>query len=253
MNPVNEAACGYVSVEQFVDELLQKYRGVGMITDAVSYGYRTGWLEDQDVVGRKQPLRRSSAARILHQFMRYELHEQDEINISPAGRLQDLYDCRSCVMHIAQVYIKGIMDGCYHQEERFVFGMDDNLLKKEANSILNCVFHKEERSPRVEGNQTLVEAEVISLKQAEELLQTKKDVLLIDVRTNNEFLTGHMKNAVNIPLAAMLKNPYAVSSRRDQYLLLYCTEGHKSSIAAQCLLQAGYEKVYSFAWENEKI
>ena len=35
---------------------------------------------------------------------------KDLDNIDPAEILRDLYDCRVCVNHIAQIYLRGIMD-----------------------------------------------------------------------------------------------------------------------------------------------
>ena len=70
---------------------------------------------------------------------------------------------------------------------------------------------------------------------------------MIDVRSPAEFTTAHLKNAINIPLISILKNPYAVSERRDRMLLLYCSDGYQSDMAAQCLKDAGYEKVYGEA------
>ena len=60
--------------------------------------------------------------RIIHQFMKIELGVPDLPDISPANALADLYTCHTCVNHIAQVYLRGIMtaqtverDGVEHQ------------------------------------------------------------------------------------------------------------------------------------------
>ncbi|MCR4832538.1 MAG: hypothetical protein K5900_03090 [Butyrivibrio sp.] len=54
---------------------------------------------------------RSDAARILHLFVKNVLEIRDIEDITPAGVLRDLYDCRVCVNHIAQVYLRGLMQG----------------------------------------------------------------------------------------------------------------------------------------------
>ena len=59
--------------------------------------------EDDVVVTRK------ICAVILHSFLQQINHEKDEIDISSAMVLKDIYDCRICANHIAQVYVKGIM------------------------------------------------------------------------------------------------------------------------------------------------
>ena len=59
---------------------------------------------------------RKTAAVLLHIFLLTELKEPDESDISGASILRDLYDCRVCVNHIAQVYLKGIMEACDYRE-----------------------------------------------------------------------------------------------------------------------------------------
>ena len=49
----------------------------------------------------------------------------------------------------------------------------------------------------------------------------------------------------------LLKNPYAISERRDIHILLYCEKGYMSETAASSLVRAGYEKVSYFAWDSE--
>lgn len=74
------------------------------------YGHVKGWLEDQDEVNCDNPLDKRTAARILHQFLKIELHRPDAPDITPAQALQDLYTCRVCANHIAQVYVQGLME-----------------------------------------------------------------------------------------------------------------------------------------------
>ena len=68
-----------------------------------------GVLETGDLSESFEEIDRRSAARILHNFMRIVLGIKDEPDISKAYILKDLFDCRVCVNHIAQVYLKGVM------------------------------------------------------------------------------------------------------------------------------------------------
>ena len=239
----------FVTIEQFVNDLIKQFGKDE--ENVISYGYRTGWLEDQDVTGKAQVLERRTAARIVHQFMRFELKEQEILDISIAGKLQDLYDCRSCVMHVAQVYSKGIIDGILNPDGRLIFGMKEPVSEEESEMVLERLFHPEKRQSKAAMPEKVKEVEVLTLEQAREYLRTDKDALLIDVRPLHEFQEQHLKNAMHIPLNDILKNPYRVCMRRDRCLLLYCEEGFQSEIAAECLLNAGYEKVCSFAWKCE--
>ena len=79
------------------------------LNELLRYGHFRGWLEDSDERHPENFLNRQTAARIIHQFMVVELHMSDVADISAAEKLRDLYICRVCANHIAQVYLRGIM------------------------------------------------------------------------------------------------------------------------------------------------
>lgn len=104
-----------ISVGQFVSRLFelrfQTTTTTGTTTESIlRYGHFRGWLEDQDERKPAAPLNRQTAARIVHLFLLIECEVPDLPDISPATRLRDLYTCRACAEHIAQVYTRGIMD-----------------------------------------------------------------------------------------------------------------------------------------------
>ena len=79
------------------------------LPELLRYGHFRGWLEDSDERQPQAPLNRQTAVRITHQFMLIELKIPDLADISPAAKLKDLYTCRVCTNHIAQLYTRGIM------------------------------------------------------------------------------------------------------------------------------------------------
>ena len=236
-----------VSVEQFVLEIVKKYASESGAEDFIIYGYDVGWLEESEVLGRKALIERKTAARILHQFMRIEMKEADEKNIDSASKLQDLYDCRRCAGHVMQVYTKGIMDGYKDPAGNYIFGMGETVSREEVQKIVDRLFQVQLRERKVQESEVVSDAEMLTAEEAILYLQSDKDVRLVDVRTDREFAENHLRGAQNIPLSAILKNPYIVSERRNQCILVYCEEGYQSKIAANCLLDAGYEKVMYFA------
>lgn len=54
---------------------------------------------------------RAEAAKAVHLYIRDSLGLPDLANISDAEVLKDLYDCRVCVNHITQAFLRGIMPG----------------------------------------------------------------------------------------------------------------------------------------------
>lgn len=193
-------------------------------------------------------MKRKEAACKIHEYLRDSLHEADEIDTAPALKLQDLFDCRVCAGHVMQVYVKGIMEAHRNADGRLIFGMDDEVLPEEAEKIKRRVFERELRNPK-KSEELCVVAERVTKKAALQMCMEDKTALLVDVRTNREYDEGHIENARNIPVLSLLKNPYAVSTRRDQRIYLYCGAGYQSEAAARCLLEAGYEKVFYFAWD----
>jgi rhodanese-related sulfurtransferase len=72
-------------------------------------------------------------------------------------------------------------------------------------------------------------------------LQTK-GAWVIDVRSNSEFVSGHLPNSLNVPLDQLGQ----VSSTwpKTQPVIVYCATGARSAEAAAYLAAQGFRKVY---------
>lgn len=102
------------------------------------YGHKRGWLEDSDEINPQNFLDRRTAARIIHQFMKIEMHIPDEKDISKAEILKDLYTCRVCANHIAQVVVKNIILPVLSPDgTTYIFDSLAPVTKKEQQSIIN--------------------------------------------------------------------------------------------------------------------
>jgi rhodanese-related sulfurtransferase len=73
----------------------------------------------------------------------------------------------------------------------------------------------------------------------------KRFYLLVDVRTPEEFASGHLLGAVNVPLSDLQNNLVAWVPRlpRDVPVILQCRSGARSTQAAQILIRAGFTNV----------
>lgn len=99
------------TIKQFITSLWSHffpYKSLP-VGELLRYAHTRGWLEDQDERFCDKNLNRQTAARIIHQFMKIELGVPDLPDIRPANVLADLYTCHTCVNHIAQVYLRGLM------------------------------------------------------------------------------------------------------------------------------------------------
>jgi CRP-like cAMP-binding protein/rhodanese-related sulfurtransferase len=72
-------------------------------------------------------------------------------------------------------------------------------------------------------------------------LQHRKNVVVIDVRTESEYSRGHLRNAINVPL-----NLLSLKQRllpEDKSLLVYCDTGRRSRTAVKLLMEQGISAV----------
>jgi rhodanese-related sulfurtransferase len=63
--------------------------------------------------------------------------------------------------------------------------------------------------------------------------------LVIDVRTAEEFETGHVPGAINIPHLEVAERIGEILPHSDKGVVLYCRSGRRAAIAAEPLLAAG--------------
>ncbi|MFT3848162.1 MAG: rhodanese-like domain-containing protein [Propionivibrio sp.] len=76
------------------------------------------------------------------------------------------------------------------------------------------------------------------------LLDGVKSKIVIDVRTPEEFATGHVDGALNIPYDAIKPDlPALAKIGKDENIVLYCRSGRRSAIAKQTLNDLGYRSV----------
>lgn len=71
---------------------------------------------------------------------------------------------------------------------------------------------------------------------------TIEGVPFYDVRTAEEFATGHFENATNFPLLSIQAGQYP-PVEKDSKIYLYCNSGNRSGQAAALLNQAGFTNV----------
>lgn len=85
----------------------------------------------------------------------------------------------------------------------------------------------------------------ISPSAAQELLAT--GAVLLDVREEREYLSGHIPGAVNLVWTALDPGIDPIAADKSTPIVCYCTIGHRSAIAADTLQQLGYTAVASIA------
>jgi phage shock protein E len=88
----------------------------------------------------------------------------------------------------------------------------------------------------------------ISAKDARAHL--KNGALVIDVRSRGEFNSGHLPNAVNIPLDEIETALPRRVKDKNQVLLLHCLSGTRSGMAKNKLKSLGYASIFNLGSYN---
>ena len=84
-----------------------------------------------------------------------------------------------------------------------------------------------------------VSYKTITENEATSLIEN--DAIVIDVRTIDEYNTGHIKDSINIPVDSIS----SVNYDKDAVIIVYCASGMRSATAAKTLVDLGYMNVYN--------
>ncbi|WP_455537941.1 rhodanese-like domain-containing protein [Terrisporobacter sp.] len=86
----------------------------------------------------------------------------------------------------------------------------------------------------------------VSGSQLKEILNNS-NVLILDVRNQNEYGRGHIPNAVNIPLDELPRKLSQINSYKNDEIVVYCAFGGRSLKAADILSKNGFKKIYNLS------
>jgi rhodanese-related sulfurtransferase len=86
---------------------------------------------------------------------------------------------------------------------------------------------------------------VLSSPEAKSLLESNKEILILDVRTPQEFAAGHLDQAVNIDFQAPDFEEKVTKLDAAKTYLLYCAAGGRSSMASELLEKHGFKYIYN--------
>lgn len=85
----------------------------------------------------------------------------------------------------------------------------------------------------------------ISFQEAHDLLQNDPTSLMLDVRDEIEYLTGHADGAVLFPLHTISEDTAReIIPGKETPVMVYCRSGMRSRQAAETLASLGYTRVY---------
>ena len=98
-----------------------------------------------------------------------------------------------------------------------------------------------ERTKKIFNRQ--INEKEINYKKLQEML--KKENVLIDVRSHQEYEEGHLIGAILIPLYTLETEILKKVPNKQTTIIVYCASGIRSKQAQEILESLGYENVYS--------
>ena len=92
---------------------------------------------------------------------------------------------------------------------------------------------------------------------AKEMMRADDSLVVVDVRTQEEYAQGHIPGAICIPNESIVDAQPEELPDLEQTILVYCRSGRRSKEAAQKLADMGYTNVYEFGgiidWTGEVV
>ncbi|MDD4992576.1 MAG: rhodanese-like domain-containing protein [Paludibacter sp.] len=80
--------------------------------------------------------------------------------------------------------------------------------------------------------------------EVKEVLKKNKAIVILDVRTPEEFAAGHLKGAQNIDIRQQDAYSKLEKLNPKTTYLVYCRTNHRSGLAVDYMMQKGFKNVY---------
>lgn len=96
----------------------------------------------------------------------------------------------------------------------------------------------------------------VNMEEAKKMIETNADVIVLDVRTLEEFNEGHIPNALLYPVQE-LDQRWNELDKSKTYLIV-CRSGNRSQTASDILIKNGFKHVYNTSggmnqWSGEIV
>ena len=95
-----------------------------------------------------------------------------------------------------------------------------------------------------EENEDNIVAEIkpISPEEVYEIIKNDEDYLIVDVRTKEEYNSGHLEGALLLPVQELEERLGELPM--DKPIIVYCRSGNRSRTAAEILVNNGFKQIY---------
>lgn len=91
----------------------------------------------------------------------------------------------------------------------------------------------------------------ISAEDAKKMMDENEDIIILDVRTEEEYQQGHIQNSLLIPDTEIQNKAEELLADKDAVIIIYCRSGRRSENATKELIELGYTKTFDFGGIND--
>ena len=91
------------------------------------------------------------------------------------------------------------------------------------------------------NSQDVQKIDVTTVKRA---IESGEDIILIDVRTREEYSRGKIKGSFNIPVDEIEEEMEKAIPDKESRIYVYCLSGSRSLFAVRKILELGYKRVF---------
>ncbi|NOQ88615.1 MAG: rhodanese-like domain-containing protein [Gammaproteobacteria bacterium] len=98
----------------------------------------------------------------------------------------------------------------------------------------------------------------LSPSNAIRLMNNNSNALILDIRTEADYKSGHINGAKNVPLSDFASSIDGLSGKKSDPVLIYCNSGNTVTRAIKLLKNAGFEQVNNLqggiaAWKEANM
>lgn len=88
------------------------------------------------------------------------------------------------------------------------------------------------------------EPTLINASEGKTMLDSNTEIILVDVRTESEFLESHIPGAILLPVDDVATLAATEIPNQSAIYIIYCRSGNRSNTAANLLTDMGYAFIY---------
>ena len=113
------------------------------------------------------------------------------------------------------------------------------------------IFSKYKRNNKCQSTRKMAEIKQITYEDLQK--RVRNGAILLDVRTKQKFMEGHLNGAIVIPYYEISKKIENIIPNKEQEIIVYCKNGGRGVTAVETLNKLGYKNVYNLKGGLEEI